>query len=128
MVKKAGTGTITVDGIIVTFTPEVCAFSPDDPREFTANGPGETDAGGPAFVDAVGPNQLVVYLDEDPFDQTNDHYEFNPMATGGGPLDELDDLTVDGTTVTAAPEMVRTDQDKTDFTPVGAATLELTCP
>lgn len=123
---SGSTGTVTVDGITVTFTPRTCLLSPGS-TDLTITGPGKTDSGEPAYVAVSGPNQLTVYLDADPMNQQNDHYEFNPMATGGGPMDELQGLEVSDGTVTAAPEMVRANADKTTFDPVGPAKLKVTC-
>ncbi|MBF6618693.1 MAG: hypothetical protein ITG02_00495 [Patulibacter sp.] len=123
---SGSTGTVTVDGKTVTFTPKMCVHSPGS-SEFIVSGAGKTDSGEPAYVDASGPNQLTVYLDADPMSPKNDFYEFNPAVSGGGAMDELQGLDVSGSTITAAPEMVRTDPGKTTFDPVGTAKLEVTC-
>lgn len=122
------TGVLTVAGGMYTFTPDWCLISSSEAGEFIVSGPGFAADSTPVYVDAAGPNQLTVYVGtDDRFGQAEVIYEFNPLASGGGPLDELGGLTIDGNTVYAEPVMVGTDANRTEFEPVGTAAFEATC-
>lgn len=122
------TGVLTVAGGMYTFTPEWCRISSSAAGEFIVSGPGFAADSTPVYVDAAGPNQLTVYVGtDDRFGQAEVVYEFNPLASGGGPLDELDGLTIDGNTVYAEPVMVGINANRTEFEPVGTAAFEATC-
>lgn len=114
--RSEGQGTVTVDGITVTFTPSaVCIVQPDGS---SFGGPGTTDSGELAYVDSGGHNQLAVYIGvDDPFEEPETLYDHADV------MNDLAGLQVDGSTLTAQPDMINADT----VTPVGTADLEVSC-
>lgn len=114
-----GQGTVTIDGLTITFTPSLCLIGGGD---VLFSGPGTTDTGEPAHVDSGDRTQLTVYMGvDDPFGDPDFLYE----NLGAG--QDLDGLRIDGSTLTAQPEMHRVDADRTVFDEVGTADLEVSC-
>lgn len=114
--QGSASGSVTVDGVTVTFTPDICIT--DGGLAFT--GAGTTDDGVPAYVDSGDTNQLNVYLGtDDPFGEAEAAYEHAEV------LADLAGLQIDGSQVTATPEMVRVDDGS--YAPVGPAELHVTC-
>ncbi|MGC0272803.1 hypothetical protein ACO0LV_07370 [Pseudactinotalea sp. Z1739] len=112
----AAEGVVSVDGYEVTFTPETCLTG----DHIIVSGPGTDDTGAPAFVDSGDNNQLNVYIGtDDPFGEAEREYEHADV------LGDLAGLHVEGSRITASPEMVRTDDGS--YAAVGNAELQVTC-
>ena len=112
----AAEGVVSVDGYEVTFTPTTCLTG----DHIIVSGPGTADTGSPAFVDSGDNNQLHVYIGtDDPFGEAEREYEHADV------LGDLAGLHVEGSRITASPEMVRTDDGS--YAAVGNAELQVTC-